>query len=64
VAEGNAHADDGIRVVSADHVDDDVALFRAQPCTLGGSGTMGEVRDRWARDEDRVDGGEDAAFAE
>jgi hypothetical protein len=64
VAERDTDAHDSVRVVPADAPGHDVTLFSAQPGTFACWGTAGEVRYRRAGHQNRVDRGEDAAFAQ
>ena len=64
VAEWDAGADDGVWVVAADHVDDNIALLGAEPGSLLGGRATGLVGYRGAGYEDRVDRSEDAALAQ
>jgi peptidoglycan/LPS O-acetylase OafA/YrhL len=64
VAERDADADDGLRVVAAHDVDDRVALGGTQPRAVLGPRAAGEVGDRRPAHQDRVHRAEDPALAE
>jgi hypothetical protein len=64
VAERNADAYDGFRVVPANEPDDDVALLGAEPGALLSGRAAGEVRHWRAGQQDRIDCREGAALAQ
>src|ERR1035437_1974540 len=64
MAEWDADADDSLRVVTANDLDDGITLFGAQSYSVLGGRTLTEVGDRRPGTEDGADRAEDAAFRE
>src|SRR5450631_3595304 len=64
MAEWDSDAYDSLRVVRAHDLDDSIALFGAQSCSVLSRRSLAEVGDRRPGQEDGVDRAEDASFAE
>ncbi len=62
VAERNAGAHDGVGVVPADELDDDITLLGTQPGAFGGGRAAGEAGHWRAGHEHRASCPEDATF--